>query len=213
MPRPEAVQRVFATLEVRDPDKTTICIGSAALAVHFAVAGSPIASPGHVSVLCSSHFFNQQTANSNAFEGVSRFQIQWPDENDQYILSPVLEIEPNQNHPNLLPFSASRAMGGIWLPTYYDSCMQQPEELAEYEGYKFLRAAVLLTWMAVTGRRTDLQALERLMPRARTAGLLKGSAWKVIEDEYVRSSRLRRLYPDRIFARSTSGNTHIAYPS
>ena len=195
------VERVFNTLEVRDLDKTTICVGSAAVAVHLAAAASSWRTPSDVDVLCSREFFVRQCLGAAELCDVSRFQIRWPYGNgDKRALSPVVDIYPAAD-VTLLPFSACEAMGATWFPVSYETCLARPEELVEHEGRLFLSMGRLLVWAAVAGRVKDLAMIDQVLPIARRRRLVTPEESEHIQGEYRTSLRLRLLHPARTYAR------------
>lgn len=202
MTYPETVSPIFNTLHVFDPDKATICVGGAAMAVHLAAAGVEIGQQADVDVMCPGEYFTAVCAKAATRDDLAKFGIRWPYGNgSQRALSPVFDMYPNESLHDTLPFSATEAMGADWFPMYYKSFAEDSPDIVRYDGYRFLSMARLLVWTAVAGREKDFDKLQKLLPISYQKGLISKSELEEITKERDISMALRQEHPERHFAR------------
>jgi len=201
---PETITPVFNTLQTHDPDKVTLCVGGAALAVHLAAVGAEVPPQADVDVLCPGEYFDDicATINSRPSTQVGEFKLRLPyGKPPLRALESVLDIYPPTGSVALLPFSATEAMGGTWFPTHYRDFSQSSPDVVTYRGYRFLSMARLLIWTARSGREKDMRKLDSLLPQACEHGLLSDAEYDAVQTEYDQSRVLRQAHPARYFAR------------
>ncbi|HSX43370.1 MAG TPA: hypothetical protein VLF59_04780 [Candidatus Saccharimonadales bacterium] len=195
------VEPVFQTLALRDADKVTIVVGSAAMAVHFAEADAPVPPFSDVDVLCSRDFFTRTCSQSANLLGMGEFRVRHSGTTPRTRMrSPVLDLYPSEDDRGTVPFSACEAMGGTWYPISYNDCASE-ERVEHHRGYRFLKMAELLVWTAASGREKDIRKIDTLLPTAFDCGLITDEEHARIVAERDVSARLRSEHPGRYYAR------------
>lgn len=196
---PETVVPIFNTLQTFDPSRVTLCVGGAALAAHLATVDVEVPPQADVDVLCPGDYFDEM-CDEHAY--ADEFRVRLPYGKPPHrALDAVFDIYPTEDTQQLLPFSATVAMGGTWHPTHYDDFPADSPETVTYRGYRFLSMARLLVWTAATGRAKDMVKLNNLVPIARETGLVTDDEYADVMREYRTSLALRRKHPERYFAR------------
>jgi hypothetical protein len=208
----ETVTPIFNTLQTYDPNRVTLCVGGAALAAHLAVAGVEVPPQADVDVLCPGDYFDEMCAE---LADTDEFRMRLPYGKPPHrALDAVFDVYPSDDTEQLLPFSATVAMGGTWHPTYYHDFPADSPEVVTYRDYRFLSMARLLVWTACTGRAKDIIKLDSLVPVARETGLVTDDEYVNIMREYRTSLALRQQHPERYFARianpKPAGQRHAA---
>jgi len=203
------IERIYKTLEARDPEHTTICVGGAAISIAFAEAGLPTATiPAQyedVDVLCSQEYFDNLIRNVKDLEGVDKFQLRWPKGRlkEQGATNQSIDIYPDMRarEEGVLPFTACVSMSDLLYPIDYDSCINQPEKVLEAQDIKYLRLSEILRWISIIGREKDLRKVEETLPIAYEAGVLTDEEHEAILVEYRTSLQKRTADNTRPYAR------------
>jgi hypothetical protein len=197
-------EKIINTLHAYDPEQTTVTIGGAAIAMHFANVGVSVPTED-VDVLCSQAYFVQKCSAALSVEPdtIKKLQIRYPyGEPHTRALSPILDIYPgDKTAADVLSFSASTALGGEWHPVTYEACTDTSDKLVRYAGFMFLSMAEVLTWTAKAGRGKDIHKVNNLLPLSLNHQLISPDEYLRVMHERDQSAKLREQYPHRYFAR------------
>lgn len=198
-------KKIIQTLKTYDTERTTITIGSAAIAINLAKIGIDDFPIEDVDVLCSDDFFARQNADILNAEPdtIQKFQIRFPFGGEHIrARSPILDIYPGEKtSESILPFSASTELGGLWHPMTYQYCISQPDKIIKHAGYMFLTMAELLLWATKAGREKDIAKVDALLPLSLEHQLITDAQYQTIKAERDMSVKLRKQHPHRHYAR------------
>lgn len=203
MSRP-TLEKIEATVRLRDPHKDTILVGGAAIAAHLIGRGVSHADPlSDVDVLCPQTFFDNLLHNPSSIEQARSFQLRWPKgglkargaTNLSIDIYPDLDAQLD----GVAPFTACVNMGDLMYPMDYARCAANLE--TEACGLRVMRLGEIVRWICIIGREKDLRKANSIMPDAIKKRLVNESELRAIESEYRLSEGLRTRYPERYYAR------------
>jgi hypothetical protein len=196
----EELNLVRNTLEVRDPDRITVSVGSVALVAQLYDRGveSPIGCED-VDVLCSEEFFDDLLRTGPFMDDINKFQVRWPKGRlkERGATNKSIDIYPANK--NVLPFTACHSMSDLWYPIDYESCQ---DDVVEASGIRCLSARRVLEWISVIGRQKDVEVVDAVLPLARQARLVDEKDHLKIIKQLDMTKELRAEYPERYFAQT-----------
>lgn len=196
----QEVDLISRTLDVRDPNRATVAVGSAAIVAQFQEykVESPVGCE-NVDVLCPQDFFDRLLRLGPHLEGIGRFSVRWPKGRlrERGAINKSIDIHPREDD-GLLKFTACYSMSDLWYAISYDSCQN---EVVRASDIKCLRMSKILEWIAVVGRDKDLIAVEQLVPLAYDLGMITTAQKTAIKVEARKSEELKKIYPERYYSR------------
>lgn len=209
-------ERIERTVGLRDPARDTVLVGGAAITAHFMSRG--VSSEGEladVDVLCPQVFFDNLLQYPASTSHAHSFRLRWPKgglkargaTNMSIDISPDLDTQRN----GVVPFTACVSMGDLMYPMDFDKCVENFE--SEACGLRVMSLSEILRWISIIGRAKDLDKVNRVMPEARRLQLVNHDEAQSIENEYLRSVRLRGLFPERYYARLDQSLVDAQYPT
>jgi hypothetical protein len=80
------------------------------------------------------------------------------------------------------------------FPMSYQLCIDEPERVTVASSIKCLKVIEVLKWLAVIGRRKDLDKVESVLPMAEAVGLLNDTEKELVLNEANVSKRARAEY-------------------
>lgn len=198
------IDRIHTTLDIRDPDRRTVCIGSAAIAANFATVGDESIPIYDVDVLCSEEHFLGLAAQSLHFNDAARVQLRWPREELRALgaTEQVIDINPSNEAMSrgVLPYSACVKMNFLY-PISYDDIIGEDGRVITACGIRCIRVSEVLRWLAILGRLKDVEKVDELLPLAYDAGLVTIDERSTILKERQVTLEARRLHPGSYFGR------------
>lgn len=198
------LEKIEATVSLRDPKKDTILVGGAAIAAHLISHGINHTAPlNDVDVLCPQTFFDNLLSDPASIEQARSFQLRWPKgglkargaTNKSIDIYPDLDAQ----RAGVVPFTACVNMGDLMYPMDYTQCSADHE--TEACGLRVMRLGEMLRWISIIGRKKDLDNVDSIMPDVTGLGLVDPEELHAIESEYSLSKSLRTRFPERYYAR------------
>lgn len=196
----ESLRLVHNTLQLRDPEKLTVAVGSVALVAQLHENGkeAPIGCDD-VDVLCPQEFFDNLLRTGPYLKGIDKFQVRWPKGRlkERGATNKSIDIYPSQ--ADVLPFTACYSMADLWYPIDYDSCRG---DVVLASGIRCYKLDSMLEWLAIIGRRKDTDTVEQVLPLALEVGLVDDAQRKNILQQLEVTYQERRRHPERYYART-----------
>ena len=192
----DEIESIHNTLGLRDPNRQTILVGSAAIVAHFhdIQTESPI-SCNDIDALCTPAFFNGLLANFSSLKQASSVQYRWPKNRlaARGARNTTIDIYPEENL-GLLPFTVAKDMSDLFVSTTYE---ESKEAVVEVAGIQCVPLEYILRWAATIGREKDIATVNAILSPAFELGLISAKDRDITKSQLDNTIALRQLHPER----------------